>query len=254
MTAYEDAPAGTVAALARFGARYEIQLGEATGDDWIRADRLLVPDGPELTGLLKHEYDGRGHTSEHATALSFMAVYAGRIPATALLLWALEGVVLDVRPENLWVKPAANSGIEAVAIRSLEPLPGGLTTLYDVTLARHLLPLAAELHRRTRAGLRQLRGGVASGTALGFCAATRETVSADPKVLAEKWAEFIGGAPAGLDRLGEVTTVDRGGRDILVYLRNTCCLYYSCAAGDGKCCSSCCLTPRDDRLAGYAAG
>ncbi|MFC0628674.1 hypothetical protein [Kribbella deserti] len=253
MTAYDDVPTGTVAALARFGARYEAQLGAPSGDGWIRTDHLLVPDGPELTGLLKHEFDGRGHATEHATALSLMAVYAGRLPATALLLWALHGIVLDVRPENLWLKPAEDAGIEAVAIRSLEPLPGGLATLYDVTLAGHLLPLADELHRRTRAGLRQLRGGVASGTAMAFCAATRETVAADPKVLAEKWAEFVGGAPCGLNALGEVTTVNRGGRDILVYLRNTCCLYYSCADGSGKCCASCCLTPRQDRLANYAA-
>jgi hypothetical protein len=163
-----------VTALARYAPRYQLEIGEPTGSEWLRVDRILEPDGPELTELLKRDHDASGHRTAHANALSFMSFYAGRAPATALLLWALEGRVLDIRPHNLWVRPHDGHGLAAVAVRSASFLPGGLQTLYDVVLEQHLLPLSAELHRRTRAGLRQVHGGVAAGCAMGFCAATRE--------------------------------------------------------------------------------
>jgi hypothetical protein len=239
-----------VAALAEYAPRYQLAIGEPSGSEWLRVDRILEPDGPELTELLKRDHDASGHVSAHANALSLMSFYAGRAPATALLLWALEGRVLDIRPHNLWVRPHDGHGIAAVAIRSARFLPGGLQTLYDVVLAEHLLPLSAELHRRTRAGLRQLHGGVAAGCAMGFCAATREEVSLPPSFLLERWQTFIAKAPAGLARLGDVTEA----ASKLVYLRNTCCLYYTSDRGSGTVCGSCCLTPRPDRLTAYETG
>ncbi|WP_238158278.1 hypothetical protein [Kribbella voronezhensis] len=239
-----------VAALAQYAPRYGVELGEPTGSEWLRVDRILEPDGPELTELLKRDHDAGGHVSDHAAALSLMSFYAGRAPATALLLWALEGRVLDIRPHNLWVRPHDGHGIASVAIRSARFLPGGLQTLYDVVLAQHLLPLSLELHRRTRAGLRQLHGGVAAGCAMAFCAATREDTTIDAAFLLERWQTFITRAPAGLARLGDVTTA----ANRLVYLRNTCCLYYTSTTSAGTVCGSCCLTPRADRLAAYNAG
>lgn len=241
---------GPVAALARYAPRYKLEIGEPAGSEWLRVDRILEPDSPELTELLKRDHDTSGHTSAHANALSLMSFYAGRAPATALLLWALEGHVLDIRPQNLWVRPHDGHGIAAVAIRSARYLPGGLTTLYDVVLEQHLLPLSTELHRRTRAGLRQLHGGVAAGCAMAFCAATREEETVDPAYLLERWDTFVAKAPAGLSRLGNVEIA----ADKLVYLRNTCCLYYTSEAGTGTLCGSCCLTPRDERLAAYEGG
>ncbi len=129
-----------MAALARYAPRYGLEIGAPTGPEWLRVDRILEPDGPELTELLKRDHDASGHVSAHANALSLMSFYAGRAPATALLLWALEGRVLDIRPANLWVRPHDGHGIASVAIRSARFLPGGLQTLYDVVLAEHLLP------------------------------------------------------------------------------------------------------------------
>jgi len=239
-----------VASLARYAPRYKLEIGEPSGTEWLRADRILEADGPELTELLKRDHDAAGHTSAHANALSLMSFYAGRAPATALLLWALEGRVLGIRPQNLWVRPHDGHGIAAVAIRSARFLPGGLQTLYDVVLTQHLLPLSAELHRRTRAGLRQLHGGVAAGCAMAFCAATRETETIPPAYLLERWQTFVAGAPDDLARLGDVEPA--AGK--LVYFRNTCCLYYTSTAAPGTLCGSCCLTPRPTRLAAYNAG
>src|SRR4051812_16355972 len=41
-----------VAALAQYAPRYGVELGEPSGPDWLRVDRILEPDGPELTELL----------------------------------------------------------------------------------------------------------------------------------------------------------------------------------------------------------
>ncbi|MFC5266296.1 hypothetical protein ACFPJ1_29640 [Kribbella qitaiheensis] len=193
-----------VAALARYAPRYGLEIGEPAESAWLRVDRLLEPDGPELTELLKRDHDASGHVSPHANALSMLSFYAGRAPATALLLWALEGRVLDIRPSNLWVRPHDGHGIASVAVRSASFLSGGLQTLYDVVLAEHLLPLAAEIHRRTRAGLRQLHGGVAAGCAMAFCAATREQETVAAPYLLERWETFISKAPGGLSRLGRL--------------------------------------------------
>ncbi|TWD79562.1 hypothetical protein FB561_0622 [Kribbella amoyensis] len=239
-----------VAALARYAPRYGLELGEPAGSEWLRVDHILEPDSPELTELLKRDHEAAGHVSNHAAALSLMSFYAGRATATALLLWALEGRVLDVRPENLWLKPHDGHGIAAVALRSARFLPGGLRTLHDVVLTQHLLPLATELHRRTRAGLRQLHGGVAAGCAMGFCAATREQEAVDPSYLLDRWQTFVATAPAGLARLGDVT--EAAGK--LVYLRNTCCLYYTSEKSTGTLCGSCCLTSREARLTAYEGG
>jgi hypothetical protein len=239
-----------VAALARYAPRYKLEIGEPVGSEWLRVDRILEQDGPELTELLKRDHDASGHRSAHANALSFMSFYAGRAPATALLLWALEGRVLDIRPHNLWVRPHDGHGLAAVAVRSASFLPGGLETLYDVVLRQHLLPLSAELHRRTRAGLRQLHGGVAAGCAMAFCAATREQETISPTYLLDRWQTFVTKAPGDISRLGDVEIA----ANKLVYLRNTCCLYYTSNTGTNTLCGSCCLTPRATRLGAYEAG
>ncbi len=38
-----------VTALARYAPRYKLEIGEPTGSEWLRVDRILDPDGPELT-------------------------------------------------------------------------------------------------------------------------------------------------------------------------------------------------------------
>jgi hypothetical protein len=105
-----------------------LEIGEPQGSDWLRVGRTLEPGSPELTELLTRDDEASNHRSAHANALSTLSFHAGH-------------------------------GIAAVAVRSAHFSPGGLNTLYDVVLRKHLQPLSEELHRRTRAGLRQLYGG-----------------------------------------------------------------------------------------------
>ncbi|MEU7258943.1 (2Fe-2S)-binding protein [Streptomyces rimosus] len=276
MSAYEEAPAmsayeaasayeamtaqdGSLAALAAHGPRYRLGLGAPPPDapGWLAADRLLDPYGPELSHLLDTEHRGSGHRTAHAAALTLIAVYAGRVTAAAVLHWALTGRVLDVRPGNVWLRPDPGHGIAEVRLRAFRMLDepdvpdapeagtGSAATVQRVVLTQHLFPLADALRERTRAGLRQLRGGVAHG-----CATALGASRADPDLLARRWAAFLDGAPGGLAALGDVVAVTRpDGTRRLVYLRRTCCLYYTSA--EAVRCASCCLTSRDDRIAAY---
>ncbi|WP_432096475.1 (2Fe-2S)-binding protein [Streptomyces sp. bgisy100] len=294
-----SAPAPEAAA---HGPRYALgHVSQATGPDLLPADRLLDPGSPELDRLLTGEYEGSGHRTAHAAALTLIAVYAGRVTAAAVLQWALDGRVPDLRAENVLVRPSGH-GIGGVWLRRNRMLTGAATAVLPATADRpgavsaeatpatpcghvqatagdraparprpdsspcpacfraatlpllhravldeHLLPLADALHRRTRAGLRQLRGGVAHGCATALCAS-----QADPSELALRWDEFSATAPGGIGHLGEVARVRRpDGTPRLVYLRRTCCLYYTSA--EAVRCASCCLTGRAERLRAYAA-
>ncbi|MGI5352018.1 (2Fe-2S)-binding protein [Streptomyces sp. CA-250714] len=244
------------------GPRYHMLPGdppaaEADAGEWLPADQLVDPEpGPgtaELRRLLTAEWEGSGHRTAHAAALTLIAVYAGRVTAAAMLGWVLDGRVWDVRPHNVLVRPGTH-GIAGVRLRvprllaaPAEDRGAGLAALHEAVLDTHLLPLAAALHRATRAGLRQLHGGVAHGCATALSAAAPRPAGE----LARRWAEFTAPLPR-LARLGELAEVTRtDGTSRLHYLRNTCCLYYTSA--EAVRCVSCCLTPRADRLRAYAA-
>lgn len=230
------------------GRRYRLLSGPPPPDeapDWLPAHQLLYADSPLLGRLLEAEQQGSGHRTAHAAALTLIAVYAGHVTAAGVLQWALDGRVLDLRPTNVLVRPSGH-GIGGVRLRSPRLLQPSLTTLHRTVLSGHLLPLAAALHRRTRAGRRQLHGGVAHG-----CATALGASAAPVAELAERWAEFSADAPGDLSRLGEVEQVTRAdGSRRLVYLRRTCCLFHTSAAAVR--CASCCLTPRAERLQAYA--
>ncbi|WP_406116286.1 (2Fe-2S)-binding protein [Streptomyces sp. NBC_01014] len=236
------------------GPRWQVTEGEpSTGraGPWLAADRLADPAGDELSRLLESERAGSGHRTGHATALTLMAVYAGRVTAAAVLHWALYDEVPDMRSGNVLLRPAAHgiAGVRVRRSRLLVPRAGEdpVRLLHRTVLDGHLLPIADALHRRTRAGLRQLRGGIAHGCATALCA-----YGAQVDLLAARWRQFADTAPGGLAALGEVARVRRSpdGPERLVYLRNTCCLYYTSA--EAVRCASCCLTSREERLRAYA--
>ncbi|WP_344843333.1 hypothetical protein, partial [Nonomuraea dietziae] len=89
-------------------------------------------------------------------------------------------------------------------------------------LEEHLLPLADALRSRTRAGLRQLHGGIAYGCAAAFCSASLR--GGDVDLLEAAYHRFMAAAGGGLDRLGTVVRLREGAREGLFYLRDTCCL------------------------------
>ncbi|MFG1702619.1 (2Fe-2S)-binding protein [Nonomuraea sp. M3C6] len=232
--------------LESFGDRFRLQRGLAAGEDWIACDRLLDPRSDELGQVLDAERRASGQVSDHATALTVMAVYAGTVTASAVLAWAVEGVVVDMRPQNTAIRLSPHHGFEAVGLRDPKVTDAPVTTLVEWVLDEHLLPLAQAMRVRTRAGLRQLHGGVAHGCAAAFCIASRR--GGDVDQLESAYETFLTAA-GGLDRLGTVIRLEEDDREGLFYLRNTCCLYYTSA--EQVKCSSCCLDSVEDRVANY---
>lgn len=235
------------ARLQSFGDRFRLEGGLTEGEGWIACDRLLDPYSDELGRVLEAERVASGQVSSHATALTVMAVYAGTVTASALLAWALEDVVVDMRPSNVGIRLSPHHGFEAVGLREPRVVEAPVETLVSWVLDEHLLPLAKALRVRTRAGLRQLNGGVAHGCAAAFCIASRRGGNVD--LLEGAYQKFLATSTGGLDALGTVIRLREGDREGLFYLRNTCCLYYTSA--EKTKCSSCCLDSVDDRIAAY---
>ncbi|MBE1593864.1 (2Fe-2S)-binding protein [Nonomuraea angiospora] len=233
--------------LESFGERFRLERGLTPHDGWIACDRLLDPSSAELSRVLEAERAASGQKSDHATALTVMAVYAGTVTASALLAWALDRVVVDMRPHNVAIRLSEHHGFEAVALREPSAVEAPVGTLVSWVLDEHLLPLAHAMRTRTRAGLRQLHGGVAHGCAAAFCIASRR--GGDVDLLQRAYEEFLAASTGGLEKLGEVIRLREGDREGLFYLRNTCCLYYT--SDEAVKCSSCCLDSIEDRVTAY---
>lgn len=234
--------------LAAVGDRFALQPDLSGADDWIACERLHDPDSPELSAVLEAERTASGQVSEHATALTVMAVYAGTVTSAAMLGWALEDVVIDMRATNVAVRLSDHHGFEGYGLREPTVVRGATVgLLVDQVVHQHLVPLVAALHAKTRAGRRQLMGGAAHGCAAAFCLASR--MGADVDLLEERYRTFLAATDVGFEKLGRVIRLREAGREGLFYLRNTCCLYYTSA--ERSKCSSCCLDPVDERVANY---
>ena len=236
--------------LAGIADRFALQPDLSGGDDWIACERLHDPDSPELAAVLEAERVASGQVSDHATALTVMAVYAGTVTAASLLAWALEDVVIDVRATNVALRLSDHHGFEAYGLREPTVVSGGsVELLVDQLLHQHLVPLVEAMQARTRAGRRQLMGGAAHGCAAAFCLASR--MGQDVDLLEERYETFLAVTDLGFEKLGRVVRLQEGDREALFYLRNTCCLYYTSA--EQSTCSSCCLDPVAERVANYRA-
>lgn len=234
--------------LAAIGDRFELQRDLTGADDWIACERLHDPGSPELAAVLEAERVASGQVSEHATALTVMAVYAGTVTSAAMLGWALEDVVIDMRAANVAVRLSDHHGFEGYGLREATVVPGAPgRLLVEQVVHQHLVPLVEALQARTRAGHRQLMGGAAHGCAAAFCLASR--MGQDIDLLEERYHTFLAASDVGFEKLGRVIRLRDGDREGLFYLRNTCCLYYT-SAEQSKC-SSCCLDPVEDRIVNY---
>lgn len=234
--------------LTAIGDRFELQRDLSGADNWIACERLHDPNSPELAAVLEAERIASGQVSEHATALTVMAVYAGTVTSAAMLGWALEDVVIDMRASNVAVRLSDHHGFEGYGLREPTVVTGApVELLVEQVVHQHLIPLVESLQTKTRAGRRQLMGGAAHGCAAAFCLASR--MGEDVDLLEEKYKAFLAATDVGFEKLGRVIRLRDDDRAGLFYLRNTCCLYYT-SAEQSKC-SSCCLDSVEDRVVNY---
>lgn len=239
---------GIFGRLASVGERFALQPRLSDADDWIACERLHDPGSPELARVLEAERVASGQVSEHATALTVMAVYAGTVTSGALLGWALEDVVIDMRATNVAVRLSDHHGFEGYGLRAPTVVAEApVELLVEQVVHQHLVPLVEALQAKTRAGYRQLMGGAAHGCAAAFCLASR--MGEDVDHLEERYHTFLAATDVGFEKLGRVVRLREADREGLFYLRNTCCLYYT--SSEQSKCSSCCLDPVDERIANY---
>ena len=159
--------------LADIADRFALQRDLSGADDWIACERLHDPNSPELAAVLEAERVASGQVSEHATALTVMAVYAGTVTSAAMLAWALEDVVIDMRATNVAVRLSEHHGFEGYGLREASVTPGApVELLVEQVVHQHLVPLVDAMHAKTRAGRRRLMGGAAHGCAAAFCLAS----------------------------------------------------------------------------------
>lgn len=236
--------------LAGIADRFALQRDLSGAEDWIACERLHDPHSAELSAVLEAERVASGQVSEHATALTVMAVYAGTVTSAAMLGWALEDAVIDMRASNVAVRLSEHHGFENYGLRRATVVAHApVELLVEQVVHQHLVPLVDAMQARTRAGRRQLMGGAAHGCAAAFCLASR--MGEDIDLLEERYNTFLAATDVGFEKLGRVIRLREGEREGLFYLRDTCCLYYT-SAEQSKC-SSCCLDSVDDRIANYRA-
>lgn len=234
--------------LAGVAERFALRRDLTGAEGWIACERLHDPTSPELAAVLEAERVASGQVSEHATALTVMAVYAGTVTSAAMLGWALEDVVIDMRASNVAVRLSDHHGFDGYGLRRPTVVRGApVELLVEQVLHQHLVPLVEAMQARTRAGRRQLMGGAAHGCAAAFCLASR--MGEDVDLLEERYHTFLAATDVGFEKLGRVIRIREGDREGLFYLRNTCCLYYT-SAEQSKC-SSCCLDSVEERIANY---
>lgn len=221
---------------ARLGDRFVARLGVPSG--WLEV--------PELFGsaTLAAVAGGWGTTSPAVAATLLFEQYAQRLVAPVLAARYRDHALLDVR------LPRIRARVEDGRLRrlafALPPQPAATTDI-DTTLhqllAGNLDPVADDLHRRTRAGRRVLRGAVANAVAgsllhLSWPHADRSAHVAD----ALRWLDRV----PGWAGLVEVRSEHVRGEPWMYLRRATCCLAFRTAANQAReqpYCSSCPVLP-----------
>ena len=127
--------------LADIADRFALQRDLSGADDWIACERLHDPNSPELAAVLEAERVASGQVSDHATALTMMAVYAGTVTSAAMLAWALEDVVIDMRATNVAVRLSEHHGFEGYGLREATVTPGAPVELLVEQVAAHVLAM-----------------------------------------------------------------------------------------------------------------
>lgn len=184
------------ARLEAFGERFRLERGLAPEHDWIACDRLLDPHSDELTRVLDAERQASGQVSDHATALTVMAVYAGTVTAAALLAWAIEDVVVDMRPGNVAIRLSPHHGFEAVGLREPYNEKARWTGSSHGCWTSTCCPWPRPCGCGRGLDCRQLHGGVAHGCAAAFCIASRR--GGDIDLLEQACQRFLNASTGGL--------------------------------------------------------
>jgi ferric iron reductase protein FhuF len=185
------------------------------GPDWLPGEAVL--DGSALPGVLD-AIGARYRTDERRVAASlFFLSWTARLLCPVVGALVVGGRVLDVRPENLWWRYDAASGL---AVRLAEPA-------YGPEAAQALAPVVASVRSVVPVAEGLLWGNAASSIAGALLTVLRSGTATRQEC--EEWGARLLSAPP-LAGTGEF--LDFPGD--LFFRRRSCCLYYRLDGG-GTC-------------------
>ena len=186
----------------------------------------------------------RGTESRAVAAVLLLDRFAMRLAAPVLAAFHELDSLLDARLENVLLGPDDRAPGWIAFAEAGRPADGDRDVLHRSLLGESLLPLAADLATRSRAGSRVLRATVAHAVALGYLHLSWHHPDQD---------RFVDDAhalltDADLDDLVDVTTVSIDGRNWMSVERGACCLAFRTAShttdGTTRYCATCPCRPK----------
>jgi ferric iron reductase protein FhuF len=214
------------------------------------AARWLGPDAPALAAELIARVGARVGTGERRVAASLVVLgYAARLVGPAVALLVRDGVLLDLRPEQVTFVYAAGTGFQL----ALTPPAGGWSGPQPELVARwhadvvdgHLRPVIDAVRQVAPVATGLLWGNVAAGVTGALATLARDGAHPAADCHRVGAALLDHGRLAGTGRL----TLGDGRVD---FTRRSCCLYYRLPAGGT--CPDCPLRGRPARLRPGARG
>jgi hypothetical protein len=164
--------------------------------------------------------------------------------------WALEGRWSDASAANAVAKLGDEEFEELVVkverdggqaqVRSNDPPPADL---YHSSIDGHVAPVLQTAAARSRIGLRNLWGSVASGIVWSTGRICRQL---EIEVPVRRLGAFLDGRPELADK-GEIVRAEGAGPWAICLHRSTCCLWFR--ADPGNLCGNCVLASRDRVMA-----
>lgn len=200
--------------------------------------RGLLAEADHLREIVAEVGSRRGLERPDVAMSIFVQGYAYRVASIAIGVWLLDGVVLDVRPENMAIAVEDGHPVR-IRFEAYRPAKGtaDLANLHSVLVDQHLAALVEASTEAMRIGRPLLWSNIGSSSASSF--------GAFMTALPDRWErirtqaeEFFAAARPELKRSGSVVRVG----PVWAWERNACCLWYQ--VDNNEKCSDCSLWSR----------
>ncbi len=235
-------PAAVIGELSATVDYLRITVG-GPADGWLRC-APLVSDPEVLSTLIASTKADRGTDQDDVATSLFVQGYAFRVASTAIGVWLLGGLVLDVAPANTSIamgraRPNAVRLDVATAKES-----ASISDLHAELVDGHLAPLVATAHRTCRVGAALLWGNVAASCVAAF-GAVAGALPARRVEVRDRAEEFLAAARPEVRDAGRLVRVG----EQFAWERRSCCLWYQTASA--WLCEDCSLRSEEDRQERY---
>jgi siderophore-iron reductase FhuF len=222
-----------------------VSAGPLDDEGWLSC-RELVDEPESLRRIIRSVGEARQPGRDDMTMSIFAQGYAYRVASVAIGAWLLEGVALDVRPENMAItlKEGRPRAVRFAQYAIVEDKPD-LAALHEVMTDSHLSPMVHNARRAMRIGERLLWANIGAACAASFGAFMVPLPQRHAHIRDAVLAFFAAARPE-LAQSGRVVPLG----PVWAWERRSCCLWYK-AEGGFKC-QDCSLWSNEERQERYA--